>query len=332
MASRFGITAIHDADVGAETLEAYRTLEAQGRLPVRVVASLHAEPKPGESQISKLVNLRDAHRNPRLRADAVKIFVDGVIDSRTAALLEPYAGFPSDRGKPNWEPDALNRMVTALDREKFQVHLHAIGDRAIRMALDALEAARSANGARDARHHIAHLQLIDPADIPRFRRLGVVANFQPLWAQADPYIINLTQPLIGPKRSRWLYPIASVEQTGAMVVFGSDWPVSSMNPLEILPVSITRRDSSAGPGPAWIPEERISLACALAACTIRGAYLSFRDRETGSIESGKLADLVVLDRNLFDVAPWEIHQAKVRFTLVEGQVVFEDSRPRDRTN
>lgn len=322
-ASRFGITAIQDAGVNAETLEAYAALEQRGALDVRVTAALRADPAAGESQIESFRSLRQRYQGKRYRADAVKIFVDGVIDAKTAALLEPYVGSTTDRGTPNWSPEGLTRMVIALDRERFQVHVHAIGDRAIRMALDAFEAARAANGVRDARHHIAHLQLIDPADIPRFRRLGVVANFQPYWAQADAYILRLTQPLIGPKRSRWLYPIASVAATGVPMVFGSDWPVTTMNPLEILQVAITRRDPSEGPGAGWIPEERIGLEPCLAAYTIAGAYLGFRERETGSIEVGKAADLVVLDRNLFEVPPAEIFRTRVVMTLLEGRAVFE---------
>ena len=331
-ATRSGITSIQDADVSAETLEAYAALQKQGALSVRVVAAIHADPEAGEQQLPRMRALRKEHHSPRLRADAVKIFVDGVIDSRTAALLEPYVGSADFRGKAIWSPESLNRFVIALDRDGFQVHIHAIGDRGIRMALDAFETARSANGVRDSRHHIAHAQLIDPADIPRFRRLGVIANFQPLWAQADSYILTLTQPLLGPHRSRWLYPIASVAQTGAVVVFGSDWPVTTINPLEIIQVAITRRDAFSGPGPAWIPEERIGLAPALAASTIQGAYLDFRDRETGSIEVGKAADLILLDRNLFDVPPHQIHQAKLRMTLVDGVAVFEDRAEPDHRN
>lgn len=326
-ASRYGITSVQDASADEETLEAYATLERRDALNVRVVAAIHTTPGQGVGQIERFRALRKKHQGRRLRADAVKIFVDGVIDSRTSALLEPYEGTADDRGKPNWEPEALNRMVVALDREGFQVHMHAIGDRAIRMGLDAVETARLANGIRDARHHIAHLQLIDPADIPRFRRLGVIANFQSYWAQADPYILNLTQPLIGPKRSRWLYPIASVARTGAPIVFGSDWSVTTMNPLEILQVAITRRDPSSGPGPAWIPEERIDLAACLAGYTIAGAYLDFRERENGSIETGKAADLVVLDRNLFEGPPDEIYRARVVMTLIEGKAVHVGEAP-----
>jgi predicted amidohydrolase YtcJ len=256
----------------------------------------------------------------------VKLFIDGVIESRTAALLEPYEGHPCDRGKALWEPEELTRMVTALDKEGFQIHAHAIGDRAIRITLDAIEAAQAANGARDSRHQIAHLELINPDDIPRFRRLGVIADFQPLWAHADHYIVQLTEPVLGPARSRWLYPIGSVVKTGAVVVFGSDWPVSSMDPFEAIQVALTRRPPTSEPGPSWIPEERIELAAALAGYTIKGAYLDKRERETGSIEVGKAADLVVLDRNPFDVAANEIYKVDILYTILDGQVLYEPAK------
>jgi predicted amidohydrolase YtcJ len=200
--------------------------------------------------------------------------------------------------------------------------VHAIGDRAIRAALDSLEAARGANGPRDARHHIAHLELIDPADIPRFRRLGVVANFQPFWANGDAYLMELTEPRLGPERSRWLYPIASILEDGAAIAFGSDWDVSSLNPLDGIEVAVTHREPSKGPGPAWRPEERLSLPDAITGYTIRGAYLDFTDLETGSIEVGKAADVIVLDRNLFEIPASQIHEARVLWTLLEGKEVY----------
>ena len=266
--------------------------------------------------------LRAKYAGKRLRTNAVKIFSDGVLETRTAAVLEPYVGFPDDLGKPNLEPEAFGPLATALDKEGFQIHVHAIGDRAIRMSLDALEAARTANGPRDARHHLAHIELIDPADIPRFRGSDVIANFQPLWANGDKYLTELTEPKLGPARSRWLYPIGSVVASGAPFAFGSDWSVSSMNPLEGIEVAVTRRQPSEGPGAAWLPEERIPLPDAIAAYTIRGAYLDFSEKETGSIEVGKAADLVVLDRNLFEIPPSQIHEAKVLLTLLEGKEVY----------
>lgn len=216
----------------------------------------------------------------------------------------------------------LNPLATELDRLGFQIHIHAIGDRAIQASFDALEFARTRNGSRDSRHHIAHLELFDPADIPRFRRLGVVANFQPLWAWADPYIVDMTIPILGPERSRYLYPLHSVANTGAVIACGSDWSVSSMNPLDAIQIAVTRRGLTEGPGPAWLPEETVDLALMLAGYTINGAYVNFEEHETGSIEVGKAADLVVLDRNLFDVPAHEIHLAKVLLTLLEGKEVY----------
>jgi hypothetical protein len=324
MANRFGITTLMEANASEEILKAYAELDRRGELTARVVAAMATDPGRGVAQIPALVAMRSKYESRHLRATAVKLFADGVIESHTAALLEPYLGTDGDRGKPNFEPEALDRLVVALDREGFQVHVHAIGDRAIRMALDAFERARAANGVRDSRHHIAHLELIDPQDLPRFRRLGVIANFQPLWAYPDTYITDLTVPVLGPERSRWLYPIGSVAKTGAVVVCGSDWSVSSMNPLEAIQVAVTRRDPALAAGPAWIPEEVVDLPAVLAGYTINGAYVNFQERETGSIEVGKAADLIVLDHNLFDVPPSEIHRTKVLLTLLEGKEVYRD--------
>jgi predicted amidohydrolase YtcJ len=190
------------------------------------------------------------------------------------------------------------------------------------MSLDALARARAANGARDARHSIAHLELIDPADIPRFRELGVVANFEPLWSNGDEYLTKLTEPALGPARSRWLYPIASVARTGAVVSGGSDWSVSSLNPLDAIETGITHRDPGDTTTAVWNPPERVDLPAMLALYTINAAWAHHQERETGSIEVGKLADLVVLDRNLFEVPVSRIHEARVVRTLLEGRTVF----------
>jgi hypothetical protein len=255
---------------------------------------------------------------PRLRADSAKLFVDGVIEGGTAALDVPYVGRGEDRGELLFDPDALARIATALSRERVQLHAHAIGDRAIRVTLDAIEAARAATGWADARPHLAHIQLIPPALVARFRPAGAAANVQGLWAYADAFVTDLTEPRLGPERSRWLYPNASLLASGAMVVGGSDWSVSSMNPLEAIEVAVTRRAPGSAPGPAWLPEERATLAAMLAAYTINGAWLQRAETERGSIEPGKLADLIVLDRNLFDVAPHEIGRVRVAMTMVGG--------------
>lgn len=325
MANRFGITSLQEASATPEILAAYDSLDRSGELTARVVAAMYVDPAKDEAQIEELKQKRSRYRGKNLRADAVKIFADGVIESRTAAMLAPYLDRPDYRGIPNLEADKFKRLVTALDREKFQVHIHAIGDRAIRMALDAHEAAQLANGRRDARHHLAHIQLIDPQDIPRFERLGIIANFQSLWAYADTYITELTEPGLGPERSRWLYPIGSVMRSGAMIAGGSDWSVSSMNPLDAIQVAVTRRGVDDSTGSAWIPQEIVDLPTMLAAYTINGAYVNHQENETGSIEVGKAADLIVLDRNLFEIPVHEIHNAKVLLALLEGREVHRDS-------
>jgi len=323
LANRFGITSVQEAQVVEQHLKAFAELDKSGELTVRAVTAMRFDPTKDMSQVPQFVEWRKRFAGRRLRATAVKIFEDGVIESRTAALLAPYLGpGREERGWLNVEPDVLNPLATELDRLGFQIHIHAIGDRAIQASFDALEFARTRNGSRDSRHHIAHLELFDPADIPRFRRLGVVANFQPLWAWADPYIVDMTIPILGPERSRYLYPLHSVANTGAVIACGSDWSVSSMNPLDAIQIAVTRRGLTEGPGPAWLPEETVDLALMLAGYTINGAYVNFEEHETGSIEVGKAADLVVLDRNLFDVPAHEIHLAKVLLTLLEGKEVY----------
>lgn len=324
MAARFGITTLMEANASEEELAAYADLDRRGELTARVIAALEVHPERGVAQVTTLAAQRKRYEGRRLRASAAKLFADGVMESRTAALLAPYVGSGGDRGKPALAPELFDRLVVALDREGFQVHVHAVGDRAVRMSLDAFERARAENGVRDSRHHIAHLQLIDPQDIPRFRRLGVIANFQPLWAQPDPYAKDYGEAALGTERSRWLYPIQSVLKTGAVVVYGSDWSVTSMNPLLGMQVAVTRRDPALGTGPALVPEEAVDLAAVLAAYTINGAYLSGQEGETGSLEAGKAADLVVLDRNLFELSPGELRTAKVLLTLLAGREVYRD--------
>jgi len=322
IANRFGLTSLLEANASEEDLETYTALEKRGELTARIFASIHCDPDKGVAEVPRLRALRTKYAGKRLRPEGIKIFADGVLETRTAAVLEPYTGFPGDRGKPNLTPEVFGPLATALDKEGFQIHVHAIGDRAVRMSLDAIEAARKANGVRDARHHLAHIELIDPADIPRFRRLGVVANFQPFWANGDRWLTELTEPKLGPERSRWLYPIQSVVASGAAFAFGSDWDVSSMNPLDGIEVAVTRREPEKGPGAGWLPEERITLPDAIAGYTIRGAYVDFSEKETGSLEVGKSADLIVLDKNLFEIPPSQIHDAKVLWTLLEGKEVF----------
>jgi predicted amidohydrolase YtcJ len=319
-AHRVGITSIFAATADEAELRAYAEADRAGALGLRVVAAIY----PGDRADSLLPLVRAwraRYATPRVRPVAVKLFQDGVIEARTAAMLAPYRDRNGDAGTPIYDQPTLDSLTAALDREGFQIHVHAIGDRAIRMTLDALEHARRRNGPRDSRHAITHLELIDPADISRFRELGVVANFQALWANGDTYLSELTEPALAPGRARWLYPIASVARSGAVVSGGSDWSVSSLNPLDAIEVGITHREPGTD-GPAWNPPERVDLATMLALYTINAAYALHQERETGSIEVGKAADLVVLDRNLFDLPADSIHAARVVRTLVEGRTVY----------
>jgi predicted amidohydrolase YtcJ len=202
------------------------------------------------------------------------------------------------------------------------VHIHTIGDRAVRECLDHFEAAARANGVRDARHHLAHVQFVHADDLPRFRQLGVIANMTPLWARAEEYVTELTIPFVSARAAATLYPIGSLLRSGAQVAFGSDWTVSTQDPLPQLATAVMRRDPYGKAEAPLLPDERISLGDAIAAHTIAAAHVSFLDDSTGSIEVGKLADLVVLDRDLFTLeSPVE---AKVLMTLVEGEVVYAE--------
>ena len=321
-----GITAFQDASEAGSVgnLETYYDLAADDALTARVVASLWWQRGRGLEQIDELIQKRAKFTRGRLRATTVKIMQDGVLENHTAALLEPYVGKAGQRGMPFVEPEALKEIVTRLDREDFQVYFHAIGDAAIRQALDAIEAARTRNGDRGNRHHISHIELFDPADIPRFRQLDVVANFQPLWAYADEYITDLTIPFLGPERSRWIYPIGSLFDSGAVVAFGSDWNVSSANPFEEMEVAVTRMGPNGETDVPFLPSERIDVASALAAFTINAAYVNGLDDRTGSIEVGKLADLIVVDQNPFAVPPSELSELRVLLTLLEGEPVHGD--------
>jgi predicted amidohydrolase YtcJ len=317
-----GITAWQDAVVTAETLQVYVTVAERGLLTMRAEGNLLWDRARGEEQIEDLLDRRGRGQVGRLRIRGAKIFQDGVLENFTGALLEPYAG-TDNRGIGMHEPEELARMVTLLDTNGFQVHLHTIGDRAVRESLDAIETAQRANGRRDARHHLAHIQLVHPDDQPRFAELSVVANAQPYWACSSRYVNELTLPFIGEKRARYHYPFGSLQRVGATLAFGSDWTVSTPNPLEIVEVAVTRVEHPNRDTEPMLPDEALSLADAIAASTWGSAYVNFLDEDTGTIEPGKLADLVVLDRDLFDRHSGPIGDARVVLTLVEGEPVYD---------
>ena len=325
LAARLGITTIHEANAREAIALAFTRADSLGQLTARSVVSLHVNTAaPVDSEVRRLAELRARTTRGQVRPVAAKIFMDGVIEARTAALLAPYLDRPGYRGDVNLSPAKFDTLARKLDSAGFAVHVHAIGDRAIRVALDGFALLRTRPGVHQ-RHIIAHIQLFDPADVPRFAQLGVVADFQPLWAYRDAYIRDLTEPRLGPERSRWMYPIASVVKTGAIVAAGSDWPVSSMNPLEAIQIGVTRRALTDSTGEVWLPEQRVDLATMLRMYTLGGAEASVSDTLTGSLVPGKAADVIVLSDDLFRIPSHRISQTRVLLTVMNGRVVYRDS-------
>ena len=223
-----------------------------------------------------------------------------------------------------WDPDTLNEMISEFEKNGFQVHVHAIGDRGVRSTLDAFEHARAVNGIGDRRHMISHVQLVHPHDVSRFKDLNVIASFQALWAYPDQYMKKLTFPVLGPIRSNWNYPMNSINSLGGRIVGGSDWTVSSLNPLHAMEVAVTRRELGSEHGEVLILEEAVSLETILNSYTKEAAYGIFLDDKIGSIEIGKLADVVVLNRNLFEIPKHQIHETLVEITIFNGRIIHEN--------
>jgi predicted amidohydrolase YtcJ len=322
LANTAGITSFIEASAAEPQLVAYKTLADAGELTARVVTSITFGTF-GSADFEHLLEHRRDYAGPRLSTEAIKIFIDGVLEGHTAALLDPYSDRPGQRGAPNLSPAALTEAVTRFDALGLQVHMHAIGDAAVRAGLDAVQAARERNGPRDGRHHIAHLQLIHTNDIPRFAALGVAANFQALWAWPDDYIMKLNLPQVGPDRVASMYPIGSVYRSGGRIVGGSDWSVSSINPLQAIQVALTRQDPEGKKPDVLTEGERVDLATMIAAYTIEGAWLMHLEQTTGSIEPGKAADIVVLDRNIFRLPAAQVGSAQVLMTLLDGQTIYQ---------
>jgi hypothetical protein len=324
-----GITAMQeanasiDADDRVQALPTYRRFADSGELQLHTVISLGWDNDKGLEQIHSLVRARDRYNGGLLNTNTVKIFLDGVVEPSTAALLQDYSDQPGYKGELQVAPEILNEAVAQLDELGFQVHIHVIGDGAVRAALDAFEFARERNGPSDGRHHLAHVQFVDPADLSRFAELNVTATFSALWAVEDEYLTELTLPRVGPERYRWTYPIKSILDANGRIAFGSDWNVSSPDPLLAIETAVTRVEPLQHSTPVFMPQERISLEEAITAATLNAAYVNHLDDVSGTIEIGKLGDLVILDTNLFEVEPSAISDARVVETLFGGETVYQ---------
>ncbi|TFG66874.1 MAG: amidohydrolase [Thermomicrobiales bacterium] len=322
-----GITAWQDAWVTPDVLDAYRSVANRHELTARVVAALWWERNAGPEQIDWMRDARADNATGHLRATSVKIMQDGTIGNFTAAVLEPYLdpeGRPTDnRGMSFVDPSDLHRYAAALDREGFQIHFHAIGERAVREALNALETVRNTNPPLDNRHHISHVSVVHPDDVSRFASLGIVANIQPFWA-VDGEEIRVKSRFLGAERAAWWYPFASIARHGARLAAGSDWSVSTANPFEEIEVAVSRVDPSLrGAMEPLLPNERLSVTDALHAFTSGSAYVNHLD-QTGAIEVGMWADLVVANRSIVQASEQPIGTAKVLMTMVDGETVYSD--------
>lgn len=324
MAVRSGLTAFHDSMASKEYLAAYLMLESQERLHLRVSMSLLCEPGQAEDGLKDLVELRQKCCGPLVTARSTKIFLDGVVEGHTAFLLEPYADRDAFTGAPLWEWEEYRRVVAVLEQEGFQVHVHAVGDGAVRMAMDGFEYAKRAGKRSNTRHQIAHLDLVSRQDIPRFKSLGLIANFQPLWFVDEAASMDLDVRLLGTERPQQFYPMQEIFDAGGTITCGSDWPVGtefiSLNPLDSIKAGLmglanAEKKSHLRP---------IDIRTMLDFYTNAAAYAAFQEQFTGSIEIGKSADLIVLDRNLFEVPVNEIDDVKVLLTLLGGTTTFSD--------
>jgi predicted amidohydrolase YtcJ len=334
-----GVTGWQDAIVGEEflgrsALDVYIEAIATGKLTAKVRGALWLPRRAGLNALEDLGATREKARAAGFDAEAIKVMQDGVVESFTAGMIDPYlnrdGSTSQNRGLSFFEPEFLNEFVPLADGAGFQVHFHAIGDRAVRECLDAVAAAREVNGKTDNRHNIAHLQVVHPDDIPRFAELGVLANAQPLWAAYEPQIRDLNIPFLGPERTLWQYPFGSLLQSGATLAFGSDWPVSDPDPCAAVHVAMNRTEApSVAEGDIdeepLVASEAIDLPSAIEAYTRGSAYLSHLEKRTGTVEVGKEADLVVVDR---DLEAWEaghVDGTRVDYTFVTGEVVHKRS-------
>ncbi|WP_231916879.1 amidohydrolase [Nocardioides scoriae] len=324
-----GVVGWQDAIVGSyagmdDPGPAYVRAAERGTLTAHVVGALWWDREQGVEQVGSLVERRAAYTSGRFRATSVKIMQDGVAENFTAALGEPYLDrcghATSNRGHSFVDAAALAEAVGALDAQGFQVHVHAIGDRGVRETLDAFATLPRTGPARDLRHHVAHLQLVDPADVRRFAELGVAANAQALWACHDDQMDELTIPFLGEERTRWQYPFGDLERAGTRLVMGSDWPVSSPDPLAAIHVAVNRWEHGTDASRPFLPEQAISLESAFAAYTSGSAWVDHRD-DAGHLAPGAVADLVLLDRDPFAGEVADVGATRVVATWVDGRLV-----------
>jgi predicted amidohydrolase YtcJ len=329
LANQVGLTRVHvlgGVNAGRDDLHnagLFEELWRNGELTLRFYLAYRVDPpQVSQQQLQEILAARERYHGDWIAAGSVKFFLDGVIETHTAAMLAPYSDDPSLSGHLLWDPDKYKRFIAELDKNGIQVFTHAIGDRAIRLALDAYQGAATTNGTKDVRHRIEHIEAASAADIPRFGQLGVIASMQPLHAYPDDDTLKAWAPNLGPERAQRGWAWHSIQAAGGVLAFGSDWPVVTLGPWAGLQNAVTRQTTEGEPKGGWIPEERISLDDAIKAYTLNAAFAGHREKTEGSLEVGKLADLIVISQDLFKVDPLKIGETKVLLTMVGGRVVY----------
>lgn len=313
-----------------EILDIYDELRRVGQLTLRFDISMRIQPPAlTQDELTRIENSRQRYHDDWLAAGKAKFFVDGVIETHTAAMLAPYADDPSQSGHLLWDPEKYKQAVAELDAHNIQVSSHAIGDRAIRLALDAYENAQKVNHTTDRRHRIEHIEDAAASDLPRFGKLAVIASFQPLHAYPNDDTLKVWAGNVGPERAQRGWPWRTVQNGGGVLAFGSDWPIVTQNPWPGVQNALTRQTTEGEPAGGWIPKERISLADAIRAYTLGAAFAGHRERTEGSLEPGKLADLIVLSQDLFQIEPTEIGKTEVLLTIVGGKIVYQSPNWKD---
>ena len=325
-ANKFGLTRVHSAGQDFEWLDLYDELRRNGEMTLRFyIAYFLDPPELTPDAIEKIEQARRTYHDDWISGGVVKTMLDGVVEAHTAAMLAPYSDDPSQTGKLFWDPAKYTQAVAELDRRGLQIFTHAIGDKAVRLALDAYQNATETNHTNDARPRIEHIETISAQDVPRFGKQGVIASFQPLHAYPDDDTLNIWARNVGPERAQRAWVWHSIETTGGRLAFGSDWPVVTLNPWPGVQNALTRQTTDGNPPGGFVPSERISLEDTITAYTLGAAFAGRREKTEGSLEPGKLADLIVLSQDLFKVKPSEIAKTEVLLTIVGGKVVYRSA-------
>ena len=323
-ANRLGVVRVHSAGGDFEYLDLYDELRKNGELTVRQYIAYFLDPPELKPEaIEKIEQARKKYNDEWISGGAVKTMLDGVVEAHTAAMLGTYADDTSQSGKLFWDPDKYKQAIAELDKRGLQIFTHAIGDRAVRTALDAYENAQKTNHSTDDRPRIEHIETITAEDIPRFGKLGVIASFQPLHTDPNEDTLKVWAVAAGPDRVSRAWPWRSVESTGGKLAFGSDWPVVTISPWPGVQNALTRQTAEGEPAGGWVPKERINIEDAVRGYTLGAAFAGRREKTEGSLETGKLADVIILSKDLFTIEPPDILSEEVLVTMVGGKVVYE---------